>query len=121
MPLSASLWTTRIDYLCYKGILDDSVEYVIAVATPLQIIFIAASNTAHANNHAPQHDANKAEGYQYFATRATISTDEVRCRKMFSTEDGRLFLISNDGSLHEIFLAVRHVPKSNDVRTNASE
>ncbi|OBZ84541.1 hypothetical protein A0J61_07413 [Choanephora cucurbitarum] len=88
-----------------KGILDDSVEYVIAVATPLQIIFIAASNTAHANNHAPQHDANKAEGYQYFATRATISTDEVRCRKMFSTEDGRLFLISNDGSLHEIFLA----------------
>ncbi|KAI8363798.1 Nup133 N terminal like-domain-containing protein [Choanephora cucurbitarum] len=84
-----------------KGILDESVEYVIAVATPLQIIFIAASNTAHAS----QQYGNKAEGYQYFATRATISTDEVRCRKMFSTEDGRLFLISNDGSLHEIFLA----------------
>ncbi|KAI8368975.1 Nup133 N terminal like-domain-containing protein [Blakeslea trispora] len=91
-----------------KGFFDDSVEYVIAVATPLQIIFLAASDQTRSKEYTSHHYFPKPDRFQYFATRTTITTDETRCRKMLSTEDGRLFLISTSGDLHEIILISDH-------------
>ncbi|RCI05673.1 hypothetical protein CU098_001235, partial [Rhizopus stolonifer] len=94
--LSAALIKSR------PGLFNETVKYLIVVATPLQVIFIAVIKP----NHLPSvsHSTPDHRRVEYMATRTVVSTDDVKICSITGTDDGRIFVVSHDGRLHEIIL-----------------
>ncbi|KAI8992567.1 Nup133 N terminal like-domain-containing protein [Pilobolus umbonatus] len=75
-------------------VFSDAVDYLLIVATPLQIIPLALSIN--------KKESYSAQGITLYATDLTIPADEILMAQITGTKDGRIFMIGNDGHLYEL-------------------
>ncbi|KAI8368163.1 Non-repetitive/WGA-negative nucleoporin C-terminal-domain-containing protein [Radiomyces spectabilis] len=70
------------------------INYVLVVTTPLQVIVLAMSYTA----------AREGEPCRVtlFATDMSVSSDDVQLGQIAGTDDGRIFMVGDNGHLYEL-------------------
>lgn len=87
--MSVALITPR------PGIFVDSVRYLIAVATTVEISLLGVTFSSSGQ-------------LDLVPTQISISTDNVYMLKILSSDDGRLFMAGADGNLHQFVYASNH-------------
>lgn len=78
-----------------QGVFVDSVRYLIAVATPLEVTLLGVTFSSTGQ-------------LSLVPTHMTIPTDNVLMLKILSAPDGRIFMAGADGDLHEFLYADQH-------------
>lgn len=73
-------------------IFSDEINYVLVIATPLQVVLLGLTATP--------------TDLKIFATDMTTSADDVIMRKIVGTEDGRIFMIGGDANVYEFIYRV---------------
>ncbi|KAJ1951443.1 hypothetical protein FBU59_000157 [Linderina macrospora] len=76
------------------GVFIESIKYVLAVATPLEVFLLGVGHKAD--------DVTQRGGsVNLYATQISVPADGVAMTSIVGTENGRIFMSGNDGALYE--------------------
>lgn len=78
------------------NIFGDQIKYMLVISTPLQIILLAVSMSQQVYH----------QSIQLYATNIAIPADDIQMQHITGTEDGRIFMIGNNGGLYEVEYSV---------------
>jgi len=76
-----------------KGVFVDGIEYIILLATPIEIIFLGV---AFDEPHNPRSELT------LYLTHMSIPSDNVSMTSIVGTSNGRIFMCGNNGHVYEL-------------------
>lgn len=83
------------------GIFGDSITHLLVFSTPLQVIILALTVTA--------------TELKVYATEMSAPVDDVQYKIIKGTEDGRIFMVGNNGKFSEFIYHVKYNPACHHV------
>ncbi|RUP43847.1 hypothetical protein BC936DRAFT_136639, partial [Jimgerdemannia flammicorona] len=84
------------------GIFIDQIEYLLILATPIEIILLGMSLNSAATVHTPNGYAHPAGELTLYVTQMSVPSDNVSMTSIIGTDSGRIFMCGNDGHLYEL-------------------
>ena len=92
----------------WKGVFVDGIEYIILLATPIEIIFLGV---AFEEPHNPRSELT------LYLTHMSIPSDNVSMTTILGTSNGRIFMCGNNGDLYELQyqVIIYHIKSINSI------
>ncbi|OZJ03036.1 hypothetical protein BZG36_03265 [Bifiguratus adelaidae] len=81
-----------------RDVFVDGIEYVLVIATTLEIILLGVSTTDPSG--APS--SYRGQKLSLFVTQLSVPSDDVSMTNIVGTADGRIFMCGDDGHLYEV-------------------
>lgn len=91
------------------GVFGDHIQYVLVVATPLEIILLGVGLQ-------PSSSQPLKNSMDLFATELCVSSDNIQMGSIQGTDNGRVFMCGKDGHLYEFLYHVSIYRKKQLVR-----
>ena len=85
----------------------DQIEYLLVLATPIEIILLGMSLNSTAAASTANGYARPAGELTLYVTQMSVPSDNVSMTSIVGTDNGRIFMCGNDGHLYELIYQVR--------------